>query len=227
MRCTSCLRNIAAGAAAQKMVVEYQLPDGTTRLHGYMMPDGPISAASGVMVRGWHSVCYWVAKKREARGDAVTGRVVNGTPTGYDIDQLVLTREDLQALGITEAQARERSTLHLSASVQRLRELAERIGKGVGDPQVQEAFAAQERGGPYEHHHHHRLDTYQLIAHLEYAHGIRDVTLLRNSGGVQDQHAELHARENQQRVHENRIADDEPTDRPLRDWRTQYTAELD
>jgi len=223
MRCASCHRNIAAGAEAQKMVVEYRQPDDSIKIFGYQMPDGPLSAATGRLVRGLHSKCFWVSKKREAKGDA--GRIVAGTPTGYDIDQLVLTKDDLVALGITEAEARKRSTVQLSAQVQRLRVMAEQLGKAVGDPTVQEAFAAQEHGGPYEHLHHHRLEVYQLIAHLEYAHGLRDVRLLRSVGALQDQHAELHAAMALAKIQSRRIADNEPEPRTT-DWRDQYTAEL-
>lgn len=222
MRCTGCHRNVAAGVEAQKMIVEYLQGDGTSRLFGYMMSDGPLTSATGQMVRGWHHKCYWVAKKREAKGDAVTGRVVAGAPTGYDIGQLVLNRDDLVALGITAEQARERSTVVLTERVNRLRTIAAGIGKGVGDPQVQEAFAADEHGGPYEHQHHHRLDTYQLVAHLQYAHGSRDLKLLRTSSGLQDQHAQMHVRQSLSNIQKDRLADDEP-EPAIRDWREQHT----
>lgn len=224
MRCTSCKQNIAAGVEAQKMIVEYQQAAGTTKLFGYMMADGPISAATGAMLRGWHHKCYWIAKKREARGNAVTGRVVAGSPTGYDIGQLVLSKDDMAALGITPDEARERSTIHLSARVGHLRDVAEQIGKGVGDPQVQEAFAAAEHGGPYAHHHAHRLDTYQLVAHLEYAHGVTDLRLLGSSTALQDFHAELHAKAALERIQARR-GDDEPESRTT-DWREQHTTEI-
>lgn len=223
MRCASCQRNIAAGAEAQKMVIEYRQSDGSIQIRGYQMPDGPLKGATGAMERGHHSKCWWAAKKREAKGDAVTGRILPGGPTGYDVDQLVLTREDLAALGLTLEQARERSTVQLSAKVDRLRQLAETIGKGVGDVQVQEAFAAQEHGGPYAHQHHHRLDLYQLMAHLEYAHGVRDLTLLQTPGALSAQHIALHA---QARVALDRSNDGEPEPQ-TRDWRTQFSAEIE
>ncbi len=205
------------------MIIEYEQGDGSTKLFGYMMSDGPVSQATGAMVRGWHHKCYWIAKKREAKGDAVTGRVVAGAPTGYDIDQLVLSKDDLTALGITHQQARERSTVHLSARVGRLRELAEQMGKGVGDPQVQEAFTAAEHGGPYRHHHFHRLDTYQLLAHLKFAHGLTDPKALAHP---HDTHAWHHALLAQADIGERRQADDEPEPRET-DWREQHTAVLE
>lgn len=208
------------------MIVEYRQHDGSSRIFGYMMSDGPLDRATGQMVRGWHHKCYHVQRKREAKGDAVTGRVVAGSPTGYDIDQLVLTKDDLTALGITEGEARERSTIHLSAALHRLRELAGNLGKGVGDPTVQEAFQAHERGGPYTHQHHHRLEVYQLIAHLEYAHGITDIRLLRSYGALQDQHAELHARSALDAIRDDRAADQDTEPRTT-DWRTQHTADIE
>jgi hypothetical protein len=175
VRCTSCHRNVAAGVEAQKMIVEYRQSDGSLKLFGYMMGDGPITAATGAMVRGWHHKCYWIQKKREARGDAVSGRVVPGTPSAY-----------------TETFADD--VVKMSAKLDRLRTLAESMGKGVGDAQVTEAFNAAERGGPYPHGHGLRYDTYQLVAHLEYAHGVSDVRLLRTSAALHEQHAELHSR---------------------------------
>lgn len=207
MRCTSCHRNIAAGAEAAKMIVEYRQTDGSTSLNGYMMPDGPITAATGAMLRGWHSKCYWISKKREAKGDAVTGRVVQTGITGYS----AMTDE---------------SHLHMTAKLDRLRTLAESMGRGVGDAQVTEAFNASERGGPYTHQHQHRLDVYQLIAHLEYAHDIRDQNLLSSQGGLLDLHIRLHAQQVQADIRAWRQADGED-EQTIRDWRTQYTAEIE
>lgn len=208
------------------MIVEYQQPDGSTLLFGYMMSDGPLSKATGQMLRGWHGKCYWIAKKREARGGSVTGRVVAGGPTGYDINQIALSKDDVAALGITQAQALERGTVHLSARVARLREAAEAMGKGVGDAQVQEAFAAAEQGGPYPHQHHHRLETYQLIAHLEYAHGLRDLKILRTHAGLQDQHVEMHAKAAQELLIRERAGQDD-AETTTRDWREQYTVDIE
>lgn len=192
------------------MVVEYRRSDGTLKLHGYMMPDGPISTATGALVRGWHHKCFWIAKKREAKGDAVTGRVAGGGITGYNIDTAIA----------------DESLTHMKAKVERLRELAESMGKGVGDPQVTEAFNAVERGGPYPHSHHYRLDTYQLIAHLEYAHGVADQSLLGSTGGLREAHIGLHARQAADQISALREADGE-ADPATRDWRPQFTAELE
>lgn len=225
MRCCSCQRNIAAGAEAQKMIVEYQQSDGSSRIFGFGMTDGAITQATGRMVKGWHHKCYHVARKRAARGDAVTGRVLADTPTAYNIRQFVMSKDDLDALGLTVEQARERGTLYLSTKLNRLREIAASIGKGVGDPTVQEAFAADEHGGPYAHQHTHRLEMYQLIAHLEYAHGITDAKLLHSHGGLIDLHGELHVSRTQHDIRARRLDEAEPEPQ-IRDWRTHDTAEL-
>ncbi len=67
MKCTSCKINIPAGSAAAKMIVEYQQPDGSTRFFGYQMPDGPLSAATGYILRGFHHKCFHALRKRAAR----------------------------------------------------------------------------------------------------------------------------------------------------------------
>lgn len=202
LRCCVCLRNIAAGAEAQKMIIEYQQADGGLKLFGFEMPDGPITGATGAMVRAWHAKHFWMAKKREAKGDAVTGRVVPSGITGYTgID--------------TEAQA------HLHEKIDRMRELADAMGKGVGDPQVTEAFNAQERGGPYPHVHHYRLDTYQLMAHLVYAHGELDRT-----ADMRERHVSLHAQTAASDIRALRKLDGE-TEQTVRDWRPQFTAEIE
>lgn len=225
MRCTSCQRNVAAGVEAQKMIVEYQQGDGTSRLFGYMMSDGPLTAATGQMVRGWHHKCYWIAKKREARGGRVTGRVMAGGPTGYDIDQIALSKDDLVTLGITWEEAMQRGTGQLSARLARLRNLAAVLGKSVGDAHVQEAFLADQHGGPYPHHHEHRLDVYQLIAHLEYAHGMDAPEFSRRRAGLQDQHAELHAKAALAELVQQRQEDGD-LELPTRDWRDQHVVEM-
>lgn len=189
------------------MIVEYRQADDTTKIFGYMMSDGPLTAATGRMVRGWHHKCYWVAKKRAARGDAVTGRVVSGAPTAYDTGDM------------------DAKVAAASIRLARMREVAQTLGKGVGDPQVQEAFEASERGGPYPHQHTHRLDTYQLMAHLEYAHGLADARLLGSGVSLHDSHQQLHANESLQSIRARRAED--PEDITERDWRTQYTAEVE
>lgn len=208
------------------MVVEYRQADDSIKVHGYMMSDGPLHTAKGRMVRGWHFKCFHVARKRAARGDAVTGRVLADSPTAYDMDHLVMSKDDLAALGLTEAQAQEQGTAYLSVKLARLRTIAENVGLGVGDALVQEAYLADQHGGPYSHEHTHRLDTYQLVAHLDYAHGVADARVLQSTGGLHAQHGELHARTHLEAIHADRVADADDQDRH-RDWRTQYTVEIE
>lgn len=222
MKCCACHRGIASGVEAKKMVVEYTQPDGSTKLFGYQMPDGELPAATGRILRGWHAKCFHVQRKREARGDAVTGRVLAGGPTGYDIHSMVLTRDDLVALGITAEQARAQGTAHLTERLNRLRAVARSIGKAVGDLTVLEAFWAEEKGGPYPHGHHLPMEMYQLAAHLRYAHGI--------NGPITDSvrvHKELHAHMELSRRIDDRDADPGHQDPQESDWRTQLVATLD
>lgn len=196
MKCCSCKRPIAAGVDAAKMIVEYRQADGTTTLYGYQMPAGPVTAATGQILRAWHHKHFHIARKREARGDAVTGRVLAGGPTGYDIEQ-----------------ATAAGTEHLSTRLGRLAEVARRIGKGLGDAHVIEAARADEHGGPYPHAHHFALEPYQLQAHLHYAHGADLATLATTMTLA---HGELHADMQAQREAEQQT----------RDWREQFTADL-
>lgn len=78
MKCHVCKRNIAAGAEAQKMIVEYRQDDGSTLIFGYLMQAGPKAAATGQLVRGWHHKCYHIVRKREARGEGAEGRPQTG-----------------------------------------------------------------------------------------------------------------------------------------------------
>lgn len=220
MKCCVCKRNIASGVDAQKMIVEYQQPDGTIKVFGYQMPDGSLSEATGFILRAYHHKHFHIVRKREGRGDAVTGRVLNGVPTGYQIESMILSREEFEALGITEDEAREQGTAYLSERIDRLRECARRIGKGVGDGTVLEAFWAEERGGPYRHTHHLRLEVYQLRAHLRFAHGIEQDPRTIKRNDIHDIHAAIHADEAQAATAAERQADpgyQEPAEANWRD----------
>lgn len=202
MKCCSCKGNIAAGVEAQKRIVEHQQPDGTLIIFGYMMQAGPVAKATGRIVRAWHHKCYWIVRKREHRGDAVTGRVLPGVPTGYDnaVD-----------------------TETISAEIDKLREVAARLGKAVGDPTVTEAFRAEAHGGPYPHTHQFRLDTYQLLAHLTYAHGLDPHSL---SGSAHVNHDALHVQMALNRITDDRAQDPGHIEPPHRDWRDQVAADI-
>src|SRR5262249_11167568 len=130
MKCCSCKRTIASGAEAQKMILEYTQPDHTVKRFGYLMADGPLTPPTGVLAKAWHHKCFHIVRKREARGDAVTGRVVGagilpGSYTGTDstVDERLADRMD------------------------ELHALARQIGKPIGDAEVVEAFRARAHGG--------------------------------------------------------------------------------
>ncbi len=208
MRCTHCKRPIAAGVEAQKMIVEYRQGDATTRIFGHLMSDGPLSAATGQLLRGWHHKCFHIVRKREAKGDAVTGRVLGGgiLPTGYDIAALV---DDGDTRVITDR-------------LDEMRAVAQRVGKPVGDPAVTEAFRAEQHGGPYRHTHDLPMETYQLLHHLHHAHGINWV-----EADARGLHAELHARAALEQVTAGRDADPGHTPTEESDWREQVVTDLD
>jgi hypothetical protein len=225
VKCCICKKAIASGVDAQKAIVEYLQADGSTKIFGYMMPDGPLSAATGQILRAWHHKEFHVQRKREARGDAVTGRVLNGVPTAYDIGSLALSREEFEALGLTEDQAREQGTAYLSARLDKLRDLARSIGKGVGDSTVLEAFWAEEHSGPYSHTHHLPLEIYQLRAHLQYAHGASPYS---EAGRVEIYalHNELHTRQALTAITAARDTDPGHTTPAEHDWREQVVVDV-
>jgi hypothetical protein len=45
-------------------------PDGTVKVFGVNMPDGPLSEARGELVAAKHSKCYWIDAKRAKRSEA-------------------------------------------------------------------------------------------------------------------------------------------------------------
>ncbi len=207
MKCDSCHHSIASGVDAKKMICAYTQPDGATRIFGYLMPDGPLTEATGRLAKGWHHKCYHQLRKREARGNAVTGRVIPGMPTAYEAN-----------LGTALDGLRD--------AVAEIKALAREVGKPVGDPHVHEAYQAKQHGGPYPHTHTMPLDAYQLLGHLHYAHGKPRAPQGHDKRPLAEQHAELHAQAAQQGASAARIHDpghDEPVDQ---DWREQRVAEL-
>lgn len=218
MKCDSCHRNIAAGVAAAKMIIEYLQPDGSIKTFGYMMPDGRLSQATGRILRGYHSKCWWIKTKRAARGDLAT------VPSGYDIEQILPSSAEIEALGLTTEQAIARGA-QLSAHVEQLHTIARQVGLPVGDPTVTEAYQAHQRGGPYPHTHTTTLDAYQLRAHLRYAHG-RELTDRHDAGPWREVHNELHARQALAATEAVRHADPGHVDDTATDWRTQTVADV-
>lgn len=210
MKCDSCHRSIASGVDAQKMICEYQQSDGTIKIYGFMMSDGPLNKATGRLVRGWHHKHYHQLRKRTAKGDAVTGRVMPSIPTAYDI----ATGQGIERLE------------ELRGAVADMQALAREVGKPVGDPHVHEAYQARQHGGPYDHEHTMRLESYQLLGHLQYAHGWTRLPSGYDKRPLAEQHAELHALAAQQRTQAARQHDPGHVDPEDRDWRDQHVAEL-
>ncbi len=218
MKCAHCKRAIAAGVEARKMIVEYTQADGSVKTYGYLMPDGPLTAATGRISRGWHCKCYHLVRKRSARGNAVTGRTLGGAvPTAYEVSDLVRNRDQLDPT----IQDQHRGTVGVTERLDAARAFARTLGRGVGDPVVREAFLAHEHGGPYPHTHDMALDPAQLKAHLIYAHG-RAV----GGQGLAEHNNELHAAAALADTLAAREADPGHTGIPLKDWRTQTTVDI-
>lgn len=77
MKCAECRRDIRRGAEEQKRV-EYRLQgDGTEKVFGYQMPDGPLDVATGRLVRVIHSKHYWANLKAEHRGGPHAGGAIS------------------------------------------------------------------------------------------------------------------------------------------------------
>lgn len=66
MKCAVCKRFLS-GLDAQRRA-EYRLqPDGGLKVFGHGMPDGPLAAAAGQLVKVLHNGCYHAARKRAQR----------------------------------------------------------------------------------------------------------------------------------------------------------------
>lgn len=203
------------------MIVEYEQDDGSSKIFGYSMPDGPLTRATGQILRAYHHKCFWTIRKREHRGD--TGRILDGVPNAYQIGDLMVRKDEAEALGLTDQELRDRGTAFLADRLHELRELARAVGKGVGDATVAEAFKAQQHGGPYVHTHHLPLDLYQLTAHLVHAHGEQDE---QHPVKLHALHGILHARSALDATRRERALDSghrEPVDR---DWREQHVTDV-
>ncbi len=79
MKCGICKRDIRRGVEQAKRV-EYHLVDGEEKVFGHQMPDGPLSAATGPLVRVIHSIHYWQQFKQGNRGGPHAG----GAITAWD-----------------------------------------------------------------------------------------------------------------------------------------------
>ena len=54
--------------------------DGTVKIFGWGMEDGPLTAATGRLVKVIHSKHYWEAKKAAERGGAHAGGAITAWP---------------------------------------------------------------------------------------------------------------------------------------------------
>lgn len=77
MRCNVCKRPIRRGVEEQKRVEYRQGPDGSIRIFGYQMPDGPLQEAHGPLVKVIHSIHYWQEVKEERRGGPHAGGAIS------------------------------------------------------------------------------------------------------------------------------------------------------
>lgn len=66
MKCATCLKPVKGGQEAQRRA-EYRLVNGEIRVFGQGMPDGPLAAATGQLVKVKHNGCYHADRKREQR----------------------------------------------------------------------------------------------------------------------------------------------------------------
>ena len=66
IKCATCHRPITTAEAVRR--AEYRLQrDSTIKVFGHGMPDGPLSAAAGQLIKVKHSGCYHADRKREQR----------------------------------------------------------------------------------------------------------------------------------------------------------------
>lgn len=77
MKCAVCKRDIRRGMEEQKRVEYRQQGDGTVKVFGYQMPDGPLSAVTGRLVRVIHSKHYWAELKMAQRGGSHAGGAIS------------------------------------------------------------------------------------------------------------------------------------------------------
>lgn len=77
MTCSVCKRPIRRGVEEQKRVQYHRQADGEVKIFGYQMPDGPLSEATGPLVRVEHSKHYWARVKDERRGGPHAGGAIS------------------------------------------------------------------------------------------------------------------------------------------------------
>lgn len=225
MRCNLCKRPIRPGLETQKMIADYVQPDATVKTFGLEQEDGPISAATGKIVRAYHCIHWMAARKRENRGgNAFTGRTFGSVSSAYEIGQHAMNREDLESLGLAEEKA---GTQFVSDRIARLREIANEMELGIEDWHVKERLRREEHGDqPYVHQHMASLPHFQVTPHLVYAHGVqvteRDTPLAEQKRI----HTELHAQMVLRATQQSREQDAGYLPPHEADWRPQEVHEV-
>jgi len=208
------------------MIADY-MKDGQVKTYGFMAPDGPLSAAKGTVVHVYHFKCWQILRKREARGgDMRSGRLL-GTdvvPSAYDIGRLMMNRDDMEQMGLSEEEAREQTTAQFTERANEIRKSAQDAGAAVEEVAERERRHAVEKGGPYEHTHYGAIDRQRLEAHLLWAHG--HVAEDRSYGYMGVTHGQLHALMTQYAKQQERQADPGHQEPEERDWREQFVTDI-
>lgn len=78
VKCADCKLEIRRGAEEHKRVEFRLMPDKSIKIFGWQMPDGPLTAAFGPLVKVLHSKCYWAGVKAKRREDAAA-ETIRGT----------------------------------------------------------------------------------------------------------------------------------------------------
>jgi len=167
------------------MIAEYKQKDQTTKVFGFSQDAGPMTKATGQLLRAYHFKCWQVALKREGRGgDAVSGRGMGAIPTAYEVGIMTANADDLKAMGITEEEAAGLSTAKLEQQWIEQRALASALGMATDSWDAKEAWRAKEKGvlkqredGTYyseghDHKHTKPIEDFHLRPHLRFAHGL-------------------------------------------------------
>lgn len=67
MKCDTCHRPVRGGQEALRRAEYRRQPNGTVKVFGAGMPDGPLSAATGQLEKVKHNGCYHADRKRAQR----------------------------------------------------------------------------------------------------------------------------------------------------------------
>lgn len=67
MKCWICHKPIGGGEQSRRRAEYRAQGDGSVKVFGIGMPDGPLERASGQLVKAAHNGCYHARRKREQR----------------------------------------------------------------------------------------------------------------------------------------------------------------